>query len=122
MLAADAARRDPQLEPFAAQLTGKRQTLELSSKFDLSRPEFEKPVHDFLLQMAQRLRNPHPDFYVTLGGMPISFNAWKWPFHLSTTGADTYVVHGETRLEDGKTAADAQAPREDLRIHDGDLC
>lgn len=108
MLAADAATRDPQMQKTEQEVPGKRQTLELSSNFDLSRPEFEKPVHDFLLQMARRMSNPHPDFYVTLGGMPISFSAWKWPFHLSTTGADTYVVHGETRLEDGVTAPDAQ--------------
>src|SRR6201999_4316376 len=32
----------------------------------------------------------------------------QWPFHLSTSGADTYIVHGEAKLEDGTTAADAQ--------------
>ena len=86
----------------------RRQTLELSANFDLSKAAFQQPVHDFLLQTARRLRNPRPEFAVTLGGLPISFSAWQWPFHLSTSGADTYIVHGEARLEDGKTAADQQ--------------
>ena len=108
MLAADAARRDPLVEKVAEQIQGNRELLELSTHLDLSKSQFEQPVHDFLLQAAKRLRNPRPDLYVTLGGMPMSFRAWQWPFHLSTSGADTYVVHGEARLEDGVTAPDAQ--------------
>ncbi len=81
----------------------KRDMLELSANFDLQRAEFEKPVHDYLLQAAKRLRNPRPEVYVTLGGLPISFSEWKWPFHLSTSGADTYIVHGMAKLEDGVT-------------------
>ncbi len=108
MLASAAAKRDPETQKTEADLPGKRQTLELSSNFDLSRPEFEKPVHDFLLHWSRRMLNPRPDATVTLGGMPISFSGWKWPFHLSTSGADSYIVHGEARLEDGVTPVDAQ--------------
>lgn len=86
----------------------RRHTLELSANFDLSRAEFQQPVHEFLLQTAKRLRNPRPECAITLGGMPISFAGWQWPFHLSTSGADTYIVHGEARLEDGQTAAEQQ--------------
>ncbi len=107
MLVADADRRDPEVQKKEQQLEGKRQTLELSSGFDFAKADLEKPVHDFLLQMSRRMRNPDPDLYVTLGGMPIRFASWKWPFHLSTSGADTYIVHGDARLEDGVTAADA---------------
>ena len=108
MLPADADKRDPEVQKTEAEVPGKRQTLELSSSFDLSRPEFDRPVHEFLLQMARRMRNPDPDLYVTLGGMPVSFADWKWPFHLSTSGADTYIVHGEARLEDGVTPAETR--------------
>lgn len=83
-------------------------TLELASNFDLSKPEYTKAVHAFLLEATKRLRNPRPEFAVTLGGLPISFSGWQWPFHLSTSGADTYIVHGEARLEDGKTPAEQQ--------------
>ncbi len=108
MLAEAAGARDVSLEKTAAQIRGGRQTLELSAGFDLGHHQFVKPVHAFLVETAQRLRNPRPDIYVTLGGLPISMAAWQWPFHLSTSGADTYIVHGETRLEDGRTPPEAQ--------------
>jgi hypothetical protein len=38
---------------------------------------------------------------VTLHGLPLSFGGFGWPFHESTSGADTSLVHGEVRLEDG---------------------
>jgi hypothetical protein len=82
--------------------------LELAAAFDLDGSGFDKPVHAFLLDMAKRLRNPRPDVYVTLGGLPMSMAEWKWPFHLSTSGADTFIVHGETRLEDGVTPVETQ--------------
>ena len=74
----------------------------------MSKAEFQKPVHEFLLEAARRLRNPRPECAVTLGGLPISFSGWQWPFHLSTSGADTYIVHGDARLEDGTTPAEQQ--------------
>jgi hypothetical protein len=39
---------------------------------------------------------------MTLHGLPLSFGKFEWPFHASTSGADTYIVHGEAKLEDGK--------------------
>ena len=82
--------------------------LELAAGFDLSLAAYQKPVHEFLLETAQRLRNPRPDVYVTLTGLPMSMSGWQWPFHLSTSGADTYIVHGETHLEDGVTPVESQ--------------
>jgi hypothetical protein len=38
---------------------------------------------------------------LTLHGIPLSFGRFGWPFHESTSGADTSLVHGEVRLEDG---------------------
>jgi len=38
--------------------------------------------------------------YLTLSGLPLSFEL-QWPFHKSTSGADFYVLHGTTWLEDG---------------------
>jgi hypothetical protein len=40
---------------------------------------------------------------VTLGGLPLAFGKFQWPFHRSTSGADTYIVHGEIGLADGGT-------------------
>jgi hypothetical protein len=36
-----------------------------------------------------------------LGGLPLAFGKFQWPFHRSTSGADTYIVHGEMHLADG---------------------
>ena len=50
---------------------------------------------------AKRLRNPRPDAYVTVAGMPITFGDFRWPFHRSSSGADTYIVHGVVHVADG---------------------
>ena len=108
MLLSAAEDRNVSVEKTADAIPGKRFNLQLSAGFDLQHHAFTKALHDFLLETAKRLRNPRPDVYITLGGLPMSMAAWQWPFHLSTSGADTYIVHGETRLEDGKTAPEAQ--------------
>ncbi|MEG9431366.1 hypothetical protein [Terriglobus sp. ADX1] len=81
-------------------------TLELSAGFDITAANIAPSVRAYLLESAKRLTNPRPDVFVTLGGLPVSLTNWQWPFHLSVSGADTYVVHGGAALEDGKTAAD----------------
>jgi len=45
--------------------------------------------------------SPTPDqktIYVTQSGLPLSFKL-HWPFHLSTSGADFYVLHTDITLE-----------------------
>ncbi len=75
-------------------------TLELSDRFDFNKPNLLPEMTTYLQEAAKRLRNPRPDCYVTLAGLPVSFGKFAWPFHSSTSGADTYVVHGEVKLED----------------------
>ncbi len=75
--------------------------LELSEAFDFHKPELLPEMTTHLREAASRLRNPRPDAYVTLAGLPVSFAGFAWPFHRSTSGADTYIVHGTLRLEDG---------------------
>jgi len=77
------------------------QTLELSSAFNFSEGPLKGVVENYLKESATRLKNPRPDCYLTLHGIPLSFGKFEWPFHGSTSGADTYIVHGEARLEDG---------------------
>jgi hypothetical protein len=79
--------------------------LELSETFDFHKPELLPEMTTHLREAANRLRNPRPDAYVTLAGLPVSFGNFAWPFHRSTSGADTYIVHGTVQLEDG-----AQSP------------
>lgn len=75
--------------------------LELSHDFDFQKPALLPEMTRYLQEAAMRLRNPRPDCYVTLAGLPVRFDGFAWPFHRSTSGADTYLVHGVASLEDG---------------------
>jgi hypothetical protein len=78
--------------------------LELSEDFDFHRPELLPEMTAHLREEAKRLRNPRPDAYVTMAGMPIIFSDFRWPFHRSVSGADTYIVHGVVHVADGTDA------------------
>ena len=80
---------------------GRTLQLELSEGFDFDKPTLLPEMTAHLAAAAKRLRNPRPECYVTLGGLPISLTKFAWPFHQSTSGADTYIVHGEMKLADG---------------------
>ena len=67
----------------------KVKVLELSDHFDFSQADLLEEVGAYLTETAKRLRNPRPDCYLTLHGLPLSFGKFEWPFHLSTSGADT---------------------------------
>lgn len=79
--------------------------LELSELFDFNKPELLPAMTSHLMEASKRLRNPRPDASVTLAGLPISFAEFRWPFHRSTSGADSYIAHGVVRLEDGASSA-----------------
>jgi hypothetical protein len=86
-----------------AENSGRTQVLELSQGFDLGRAELAAEVAAYLAETAKRLKNPRPECYLTLHGLPLSFEKFEWPFHGSTSGADTFLVHGEVKLEDGES-------------------
>jgi hypothetical protein len=80
---------------------GRALQLELSDAFDFDKPSLLPEMTAHLAAEAKRLRNPRPECYVTLAGLPVAFGKFQWPFHRSTSGADTYIVHGEMHLADG---------------------
>jgi hypothetical protein len=82
-------------------LPGRSLQLELTESFDFDKPDLLPEMTSHLAAEAKRLRNPRPECYVTLAGLPIAFGKFQWPFHRSTSGADTYIVHGEMHLADG---------------------
>ncbi len=84
-----------------AQAVGRSLKLELSDSFDFDKPHLLPEMEAHLAGEAKRLRDPRPDCYVTLGGLPLAFGKFEWPFHRSTSGGDTYIVHGEIQLADG---------------------
>ena len=79
----------------------KTHLLELSSGFPAHEPRFSADLQRYFSELAQRLRNPRPDVHLTMLGLPLSFRKFAWPFHGSTSGADTFIVHGEVGLETG---------------------
>jgi hypothetical protein len=81
--------------------TSKTETLELSETFDASETKFAPLLATYFHDAALRLKNPRPNVYLTLSGLPLSFTEFAWPFHGSTSGADTYIVHGLINLETG---------------------
>src|ERR1700748_2893835 len=83
----------------------RRQVLELSDKFDFSRADLLAEVGTYLAEAAKRLKNPRQDFYLTLHGLPLSFEKFTWPFHASSTGAGTFLVDGEGSPLHAKVAA-----------------
>jgi hypothetical protein len=84
-----------------AEFAGHTLKLELSEAFDFDKPDLLPTMTAHLAGEAKRLRNPRPECYVTLGGLPLAFGQFQWPFHRSTSGADTHIVHGEVHLADG---------------------
>jgi hypothetical protein len=79
----------------------KRLPLELGERFDANDSKYADELNNFFAEAAQRLRNPRPECYFSLLGLPLSLGNFAWPFHSSTSGADTFIVHGEVRLETG---------------------
>jgi hypothetical protein len=79
---------------------GRRAKLELSEGFQFDKLELLAALTAHLAAEDKRLRNPRPECAVTLGGLPVAFGQFQWPFHQSTSGADTYIVHGEMHLAD----------------------
>ena len=78
--------------------------LELGESFDPADPRYTAELKTFFAETAERLKNPRPDCLLSLLGLPLSFGKFVWPFHASTSGADTFIVHGEVRLETGAEA------------------
>lgn len=76
--------------------------LELSQSFDAGTPDFSAQLSTFLTESAKRLRGPRPNTFLSLSGLPLSYTKFEWPFHESTAGADTSLVHGQINLEDGE--------------------
>lgn len=75
--------------------------LELSEGFAISEGDLRSGLRKHLRDLSLRLRNPQPELYVTVEGLPLRFTGFQWPFHRSTSGADTYLVHGTVWLADG---------------------
>ena len=52
----------------------------------------------YLQMLAKRMQTPRPDVFVTLHGLPLSMQQFSWPYHRSTSGADSFILHGIAQL------------------------
>jgi len=59
--------------------TPKKKVLELSDKFDFSRADLLAEVGVYLAEAAKRLEESRQDCYLTLHGLPLSFEKFTWP-------------------------------------------
>jgi hypothetical protein len=69
--------------------------LELSEGFEFGRPDLMDGVKQYLAESARRLKNPRPDCYLTLHGLPLSFDHFGWPFHESTSDGAESPLHAK---------------------------
>jgi hypothetical protein len=61
-------------------------------------PELREGLRSYLQTLAKRMRSPRPDVFLTLHGLPLSLQHFKWPYHRSTSGADSFILHGIAQL------------------------
>jgi hypothetical protein len=62
------------------------------------RQELRQELQTFLQSLAKRLQAPRPDVFLTLHGIPLSLQQFSWPYHHSTSGADSFILHGVAQL------------------------
>jgi hypothetical protein len=64
------------------------------------RSELLGELQTYLNSLAKRLQSPRPDVFLTLHGIPLSLQQFSWPYHHSTSGADSFILHGVAQLAD----------------------
>src|SRR5438067_6231810 len=52
----------------------------------------------YLETLAKRMQTARPDVWLTLHGLPLSMQQFGWPYHRSTSGADSFILHGIAQL------------------------
>ena len=67
------------------------------AEFD-HRPELRTGLSTYIQTLAKRMQSPRPDVFLTLHGLPLSLQQFSWPYHRSTSGADSFILHGVALL------------------------
>jgi hypothetical protein len=61
-------------------------------------PELRSHLSSYLQTLARRMQGTRPDVFLTLHGLPLSLQQFSWPYHRSTSGADSFILHGIAQL------------------------
>jgi hypothetical protein len=81
--------------------SGATYTIELGEAFGAEvehHPHLREELHTYLRTLAKRMRASRPDVFLTLHGLPLAFQQFRWPYHRSTSGADSFILHGIAHL------------------------
>src|SRR5947209_15793625 len=62
------------------------------------RPQLRDELKGYLQTLTTRMQTPRPDVFLTLHGLPLSLQRFSWPYHHSTSGADSFILHGIAQL------------------------
>ncbi|HXU21771.1 MAG TPA: hypothetical protein VN788_14400, partial [Verrucomicrobiae bacterium] len=72
------------------------------------RSELRGELASYLRALEKRMRAPRPEVFLTLHGLPLAMQQFKWPFHRSTSGADSYILHGIAQLAEPESPLHAK--------------
>src|SRR5215472_5132524 len=81
--------------------SGTTYSLEMRESFGAEldhHPELRGHLSSYLQTLARRMQGPRPDVFLTLHGLPLSLQQFSWPYHRSTSGADSFILHGIAQL------------------------
>ena len=81
--------------------TGATQTIETSESLGAEiehKSALREELASYLKTLAKRMQSPLPDVFLTLHGLPLSMQQFTWPYHRSTSGADSFILHGIVQL------------------------
>ena len=81
--------------------TGTTHLLETSERLASEmeqKPALREELSSYLQILAKRMYSPRPDVFLTLHGLPLSMQQFSWPYHRSTSGADSFILHGVVQL------------------------
>src|SRR5690242_20160207 len=82
-------------------VTGSAHSIETSERLtsDMEqKPALREELSSYLQTLAKRMHSPRSDVFVTLHGLPLSMQQFSWPYHRSTSGADSFILHGVVQL------------------------
>lgn len=91
--------------------TGATQTIETSERLGAEmeqKPALREELASYLETLSKRMSSPHPDVFLTLHGVPLSMQQFTWPYHRSTSGADSFILHGVAQLAEPGSALHAK--------------
>jgi hypothetical protein len=91
--------------------SGSTGSVEISESFtgEIERhPELREGLSTYLCALEKRLRAPRPEVFLTLHGLPLAMQQFQWPYHRSTSGSDSFILHGIAQLAEPESPLHAK--------------